>query len=274
MEEKTPDDKSSLFEKINKRAILPIVSAVLVLLSLIIPIPTLALDILIAVNLLFALTIIFSVVCTKKAADFSSLPTLLRLSTIFGLAVNIAAAMLILIKGADFDGRLIRFVSSIFFHSEEITDLIIGSAIFFIIIAINVLVIAKGATRIAEVACRFTLDSMQVKMMTIETEYGSGAINEEEALSRKMAVQKESDFLCTLDGAGKIITGYEKVKIFIIGAIIIGGVLIDTLLNGKSANEAILIYIPLAVGSGILFMIPSFLASTAAGIIVTREAMK
>ena len=267
MEEKTPDDRSQ-FEVIAGVTFLLIALAILLL--MIIPIPMLLLDILIAINIIFALIIFLIVLHARKASGFSLLPTILLVSTIFSMVLNTTATRLILTKGADFDGRLIRFISTVFFRSEEITDLIIGFAIFIVIIAIHTNVIAKVAFRVTEVARRFTIDSIPIKYMGIDIEYSSSSITEEEAQRRKTQIQKESNFYGSMDGAGKFITGYEKVKLYIIAVIIIGGILIGTLYNGKSVNEAIVTYIPLAVGSGILFLIPSLLVSIAMGITVTK----
>jgi len=265
-------DESSLAKKIYKPAILLIAPAVLIM--LIIPLPMLVLDILIAANVLFALTFLIVVLHTREASDFSLLPTLLIIATTFSIAVSVAVTRSILIGGAELDGRLIRFVSFLFSGSWNIVDVYIGFAIFIIVFALFSIVITKGATRVAEIAARFTLDGMPIRLMAIEAEYNSGEINEEEAALRKAALQKKIDFFGDLDGSVKFLSGSVKVNIIIIGVIVVGGILIDTLLNGKSVNEAIVTYIPLAAGGGIFFMIPPFLLSIAAGCIVTREVQE
>ena len=301
-------------KKFSLKGIIAKISPILIVLAivflLILPIPAPALDILIIVNLLFAVMVLNTAVRAEKAVDFSLLPTLLLIFTFFGLSLNVTAVRLILTKGADFNGVLIRFVSFIFAGSGGMIHLIIGSAIFIVITAINIFVIAKGAVRIAEVAAKYALDSMTVKFKSIETEYSYGAISKEEAALRKNVVQKESDFFGSLSGGCKFISGSEKCKLFIAVIIILGGILIHSfagfffldnfpdgkcdipgvffgtvffkdsipdssalgiLLNSEQIKEAVRIYVPLAIGSGILFMIPSFLLSLAVVIIVTKE---
>jgi len=266
-------DKSSVTERIAKPAVFLIIPVIIIL--LILPLPTLVLDILIAINILFALAILIAVLCIRKKSDFSLLPTLLLIAILFSTAVYLATARSILIRGAEYDGRLVRFVSFLFSGSGNIVDLYMGFAISIVIIAIFSIVITKGATRVAEVAARFALDSLPVKLMAIEAEYDSAAINEGEVALRKTAVQKESDFFEALDGSVKFISGNVKVNLIIICVIVFGGLLIAILHSGisfNSFNEVNVTYIPLAVGSGILFMLPPFLLSIAVGSLVTREA--
>jgi flagellar biosynthesis protein FlhA len=215
-----------------------------------------------ALNLIFALAILIAVLRTRKARDFASYPTMLLLSILFGLAVNIAAVRLILSKGPDFDCRLILAVSSLFTGSGNIR-LGICLGIFFVILGIQMIITAKGAARVAEVAARFALDSGPAKMTTIEAEYNSGAITEDEAAARKNAVQRESDFLCSMDGAAKFITGNDKVKLIVIGVSIIGGILIGTLLRAETISDALRTYVSLSIANGFFFMVHGFLLSFA-----------
>jgi len=165
----------------SKTSILIVSGTLLILVMLIFPLPTLMMDILIALNILFALTILIVVLHTREKSDFSLQPTLLLISIIFNMAVYITTGRLILTRGAEFDGRLIRLISFLFSGSGNIVYLYIGLVIFAVIFSIFLLVITKGATRIAEVAARFTLDTMQVNLMAIEAEYNSGKINKEYA---------------------------------------------------------------------------------------------
>ena len=290
--------------------IFPIMGVLAVLIFLLIPIPVPVLDFMIIVNLFFAVMVLSTAVRAEKAADFSLLPTILLIFTVFGLSLNISAVRLILTKGADFNGLLIRFVSFIFTGSGGMIHLIIGSAIFIVITAVNIFVITKGTVRIGEVAARFLLDTMHVKFMAIEAEYSSGAISKEEAALRKNVIQKESDFFGSLDGGCKFISGNEKCRLFITVITVLGGILIHSfagfffldnfpdgkcdipgvfigtvffkegipdssafgiLLNSEQIIDALRIYVPLAIGSGILFMIPSFLLSLTVAIIVTKK---
>jgi flagellar biosynthesis component FlhA len=304
------DEKFSLFGIIADFDFFPILIVLIIVILLIIPIPMPVLDFLIIVNLFFAVMVLITAVRAEKAADFSLLPTFMFIFTIFSLSLNISAVRLILTKGADFNGVLIRFVSFIFAGSEGTIHLIIGSAVFIVITAIHILVIAKRAVRIEKFADRFLIDTMQVKLMAIETGYDSGAISEEEAALRKKAVQNERYFFDTLNGGYKFISGSEKCRLFIAVIIILGGILIHSLagfffldnfpdgkcdipgvfigtvffkdgipdssalgilLNSEQIKEAVRIYVPLAIGSGILFMIPSFLLSLAVVNFITKE---
>jgi len=249
---------------------LPAILVIAVVLIILIPFPAMVLDILILLNLIKAFLILLIVLNTKKITDFSLFPTVLLMSTIFGLAINISSVRLILTKGADFDGLTIGLVSSIAAGSGEINSLIVGFAGFIVFAAVVVLVIAKGATRVSEVAACLSLDSMQSKMLAVETEYSSGSIIEEEARKRKTEIQKESDFYCAMDGAVKFISGNVKMTIFIITAIIAGGIAIDTLMHGIAIYDAAKTYIPLSIANGVLFLLPDFLVLLAAEIAVTR----
>ena len=243
------------------------IGTALVLVLLVIPIPALALDILLAVNLLFALTMLLIVFRTKKTTVFIYYPTMLLLSICFGLAVNLAATRLILIKGVNFDGMLINTLASLVTKFEN-TGLVMELVFFIVLNVIQMTVVVKGSTRIAEIAARFTLDALPAKQMTIEAEYNSGAITEEEAVARKNELQKEVDFYGTMDGSSKFISGNEKVRILIIAVSIIGGILIGVLYKDESIIAAIRIYIPLIISNGILCLIPSFLLSLTAGYVI------
>ncbi len=216
----------------------------LVLIMLIIPLPTLVLDILIAVNILFALIIIIVVLNSKKITDFTLLPTLLLELKVFSMTVSISITRLILTRGTEFDGRLIRFVSFLFTGSGNTIHLIIGLTILIFIIAISIIMNIKTTIRVAEVATQFNLD----------------------------AIQEKSDFFGTLDGFIKFPS--NKINLFIIAIIIVGGTLIDTLYKDIPVKTAIITYIPLAVGSGFFIMFPSFLLSIATGCIVAKWRKK
>jgi flagellar biosynthesis protein FlhA len=170
------------------------VGVVMVVAMLIIPLPTVLLDVLMAFNLIFSLMVLLTVLYVRKPTDFNLFPTVLLVVTVFGLALNISSTRLILTKGAAFDGRMIKAFSSFVVGSGGSEGLVVGFVIFIVIIAVQVVVITKGATRVAEVAARFTLDAMQVKIMTVEAELSSGAITEEDAQTRKREIQLESDF--------------------------------------------------------------------------------
>jgi len=250
----------------------PAVAVITTVVMLILPLPTFLLDALMALNLMFSLLVLLIVMYTKRPTEFSLFPTVLLMATVFSLALNISSTRLILTLGARFDGRMIRAFSTFVVGSGGSQGIVIGFIIFIVIIAVQAVVITKGATRVSEVAARFTLDSMQVKMMAVETEYSSGSITEEEAQKRKAQIQKESDFYGSMDGASKFISGNVKVGIFITVVNILGGIIIGVAMHGESIGLASSNYVSLAIGDGLLSQFPALLISTAMGIVVTRAA--
>jgi len=238
---------------------------------LFIPLPAFMVDILIAVNIVLTLILLIMILLTEDI--FSLFPTLVLILTIFNLAVNILANRLIMAKGAELDGWLIKNISS-FFAGLGKGGLIINFMIFILSIACECIVVVKGCTRVSEVACRFTLDAFQVKLMAIETEYSCGAITEEEAYEKKKEAQKELDFFGRLDGVSKIISGNERIKLIIIITCILGIIPIGVFLIGESINDVFKIYLPLIIGSGILCMIPSLILSLTIGINISRLVNK
>jgi len=245
-------------------------SAVAVVLMLIIPVPAILLDALLACNLTVAILILLIVLFTKKATDFSIFPTMLLVTTVFGLALNISTMRLILSKGVNFDVKMIRAFASFVVGTGGADGLVIGFIIFVVIIAVQAIVITKGATRIAEVAARFTLDGLPGKQMSIDAEYNSGSITEEEAIRRKQEVQREVDFYGQMDGASKFISGNVKAAILITVINFVGGFVIGMVLHHEDFNTAITTYTMLTIGDGLISQIPALLVSTATGIIVTR----
>jgi flagellar biosynthesis protein FlhA len=250
----------------------PAVVVISIVIMIILPMPTVLLDALMAINMVFSLLVLLIVLYTQKPTEFSLFPTVLLVATVFSLALNISSTKLILAQGANFNGRMIKAFSSFVVGTDGNKGIVIGLIIFIIIIAVQVVVITKGATRVSEVAARFTLDSMQVKFMAIETEYSSGSITEEEAQKRKAQIQKESDFYGSMDGASKFISGNVKVGIFIIVVEILGGIIIGMALHGEPMANAVNNYISLTIGDGLVTQLPALLISTAMGIVVTRAA--
>jgi flagellar biosynthesis protein FlhA len=245
-------------------------SAVAVVLMIIIPVPSILLDALLAFNLTVAILILLIVLFTKKATEFSIFPTMLLVTTVFGLALNISTMRLILSQGSKFNVKMIRAFASFVVGSGGADGLVIGFIIFIVIIAVQAIVITKGATRIAEVAARFTLDGLPGKQMSIDAEYNSGAITEEEAIKRKQEVQREVDFYGQMDGASKFISGNVKAAILITVINFVGGFIIGMVLHHEDFNTAITTYTLLTIGDGLISQIPALLVSTATGIIVTR----
>ncbi len=244
---------------------------IVVVLMLIIPLPTLLLDTMMALNLAINLLILLLVLFTRQSTDFSIFPTLLLVSTVFGLGINVSSTRLILTQGLNFNGRMVRAFSTFVIGATGNDGLVTGFIIFIIIIAVQAFVITKGSTRIAEVAARFTLDAMATKQMAVEAEYNSGAITEEEARRRKQEIQRESDFYGAMDGASKFISGNVKIGIFITVIDIIGGLILGMALRGEPFGQAIQTYAALTIGDGLLAQLPALFLSVATGIIVTRS---
>ncbi|MDR2343553.1 MAG: flagellar biosynthesis protein FlhA [Spirochaetaceae bacterium] len=255
----------------NKGDIFIAAGVVAAVMMMIIPMPTFLLDSLMAMNLIMGLLVLLIVLYTKKATDFSVFPTMLLILTVFGLALNISSTRLILAQGENFSGRMVRAFSSFVVGSGGREGLVIGFVIFIVLIAVQVVVITKGSTRIAEVAARFTLDKMPAKQMAVESEFNSGAISEEEMKRRKDEIEQESSFYGAMDGASKFISGNVKIGIFITIVNIIAGIIIGSALHGESVGQAVGTYIAFAIGDGLLSQFPSLLISTATGIIVTRS---
>ena len=247
------------------------VGVVVFVMMIVIPLPSFVLDALMALNLVLSLLVILIVLYTRHALDFSVFPTLLLILTVFGLALNISSTRLILVKGSNFDGRIVRAFGTFVVGTTGAEGYVIGLIIFIIIIIVQFLVITKGSTRVAEVAARFTLDALPGKQMAIEAEYNSGLLTEEEATKNKNQLQKEVDFYGAMDGASKFVSGNVKVGILITLVNIIGGMIVGVLLHAEGMDLAVDTYIPLAIGDGLVTQLPALLVSTSTGIIVTRS---
>jgi len=262
--------ENGVFE--NKADLFVAAGAIMVVMMLIIPLPTVLLDLLMAINLILNLLILLIVLYTRRAIDFSVFPTLLLVSTVFGLGLNVSSTRLILSQGTKFDGKMIKAFSSFVVGNKGGSEgLVIGFVIFIILIAVQAFVITKGSTRVAEVAARFTLDAMPTKNMAIEAEYNSGAITEEEARGRKREVQKEADFYGAMDGASKFVSGNVKIGIFITVINVVAGLIFGMIFRGEPFSLAISTYASLTIGDGLLSQLPSLFVSVATGLIVTRS---
>jgi len=243
---------------------------IVVVMMLIIPLPAVLLDTFMAINLVLSLLTILIVLYTRNALEFSVFPTLLLVVTVYGLALNVSSTRLILSLGTGFNGKIVRAFSEFVVGSSGTEGLVIGFIIFIIIVAVQFIVITKGATRVAEVAARFTLDALPGKQMAIEAEYNSGSITEEEATKRKMDLEREVDFYGAMDGASKFVQGNVRVGILITVINIVGGIIVGMTLHGEPFNVALSTYISLAIGDGLVTQFPALIVSTATGLIVTR----
>ncbi len=247
------------------------VGVIIVVMMLIIPLPEVVLDLLMTLNLVFSILIILIVLYMKHALEFSVFPTLLLLVTVFGLALNVSSTRLILSKGSEFGGKIVRAFGTFVVGAEGTEGYVIGFIIFAIIIAVQFIVITKGSTRVAEVAARFTLDAMPGKQMAIEAEYNSGLLTEEEAIKKKSNLQREVDFFGAMDGSSKFVSGNVKVGILITLINIVGGFIVGMTIHNESFALAINTYIPLTIGDGLVTQLPALLISVSTGIIVTRS---
>lgn len=237
---------------------------VLAILNLILPIPTGVLDFLLAVNIILAAIIMLNTIYLKTALDLSVFPTLIVVTTIFRLSLNVTATKLILSKGEA--GHVIRgfgkFVGG--------NNLVVGFVIFFIIMIVNFLVITKGSERVAEVAARFTLDAMPGKQMAIDADLNTGLINDAEAKERRRKIQREADFYGSMDGASKFVKNDAIAGIIITLINITGGIIIGVVMLGKGIGEALEAYTILTIGDGLVSQLPALMLSTATSFIVTR----
>jgi len=233
---------------------------------MIIPLPEGLLDVLIVTNVSIAMTMLLVSMYITEPLQFSSFPSILLLATLFRLGLNISASRLILLQGHA--GEVIASFGSFVVGGNYV----VGVVIFLILIVIQFVVITNGAGRVAEVAARFTLDSMPGKQMAIDADLNAGAIDEATARARRRAVQQEADFYGAMDGASKFVKGDAIAGVVIILVNIIGGLVIGVFQLGMPIGQALGNYTLLTVGDGLVSQIPAILISTATGIIVTRAA--
>lgn len=233
---------------------------------MIVPIPTLLLDILLTINISLAVVIVLVAMYNKEALDFSAFPSLLLITTLFRLALNVSSTRLILLEG--FAGDIIETFGRFVLGGNAV----VGFIIFLILVIIQFIVITRGAERVSEVAARFTLDAMPGKQMAIDADLNTGLITEEQARERRSKIQREADFYGAMDGASKFVKGDAIAGIIIVVINIVGGFIIGVLQRGLPLTDALSIYTILTVGDGLVSQIPALLISTATGITVTRAA--
>lgn len=238
---------------------------------LLFPIPTLLLDILLALNITISLVVLFVSLYIDKPLRFSSFPAILLITTLFRLSMNVATTRLVLLhgqEGTDSAGHVIQAFGEFVVGG----NFVVGGVIFILISIVNLKVITKGSGRIAEVAARFTLDAMPGKQMAIDSDMNSGLINESEAKLRRKELSMESEFYGAMDGAAKFVSGDAVAGIFILFINIIGGFLVGCLLKGMDWQQALKVYTILTIGDGLVSQIPSIIVSVASGLIVARAA--
>lgn len=241
-----------------------------ILMIMIIPLPSIVLDLFLSMNITIALLILVVSLYTVKAIDFSIFPSILLTTTLFRLSLNVASTRLILLHGDEGSGAAGTVIQS-FGQFVVGGNYVVGIVIFAILVLINFMVITKGAGRVAEVAARFTLDAMPGKQMAIDADLNAGLINENEARQRREEIAKEANFHGAMDGASKFVKG-DAIAAIIITLINIGaGFVIGVVQKGMPMAEAAANYTILTVGDGLVGQIPALIISTSAGLLVTRS---
>lgn len=239
---------------------------VVIVLFLVVPLPTYLLDFLLIVNIGLAIMILMITMNISEALEFSIFPSLLLVTTLFRLGLNVSSTRLILSNGG-YAGTVIKNFGQLITSG----NIVIGVVIFLILVLIQFIVITKGAERVSEVAARFTLDAMPGKQMAIDADLSTGLITEEEARERRYKIQKEADFYGAMDGATKIVKGDAIMSIVITLINFVGGILIGMLSGGSDFTTVLSTYSIATIGDGLVSQLPALMISTATGMIVTRS---
>ena len=234
------------------------------ILCLIIPVPLFLLDILFALNIALSMIILFNALFSKEPLDMSSFPTLLLLTTLFRLSLNVSSTRNILLHGEA--GNVVNTFGNFVGGG----NLVVGAIVFFVLVIMQLLVINKGSERVSEVTARFTLDAMPGKQMAIDADLNTGAITDEEAKERREKIQQESAFFGAMDGATKYVKGDATAGLIITVLNFVGGIAIGVVMNGLDFSSAIQTYSILTIGDGLVSQIPSLMISLSTGILVTK----
>ncbi len=258
---------SAAMRRLMPRAdMLAAVAVVLVVTMLVVPLPAALLDLLITLNIAVALTVVAATMYLGKALDFASFPSLLLLTTMFRLAINVSVTRLILTTGDA--GNVVKAFGEFVVGG----NVVVGLVIFLILVVIQFVVVTNGAGRVAEVGARFTLDAMPGKQMAIDADLNAGLITDEQARGRRKEIAQEADFYGAMDGASKFVKGDAMAALIITAINLVGGIIVGMLQRHLGFSEATHQYSLLTVGDGLAAQIPALLISVAAGIIVTRAA--
>jgi flagellar biosynthesis protein FlhA len=244
--------------------LLAAIAVVMVITMLVVPLPSALLDLLITLNISAALTIVVATMYLGKALDFASFPSLLLLTTMFRLAINVSVTRLILTTGDA--GSVVKAFGEFVVGG----NVVVGLVIFLILVVIQFVVVTNGAGRVAEVGARFTLDAMPGKQMAIDADLNAGLITDEQARNRRSEIAQEADFYGAMDGASKFVKGDAMAAVIITAINLIGGIVVGVAQHGLSFTEATHQFSLLTVGDGLAAQIPALLISVATGIIVTR----
>lgn len=256
---------------LGSRAIAAPLIIVLLLSMMILPLPAIALDVLFSFNIALSIMVLLIGLQTKKALDFIAFPTVLLVTTMLRLSLNVASTRVVLTEGhtgPDAAGKVIEA----FGHFLIGGNYTVGIVVFIILTIINFTVVTKGAGRIAEVGARFTLDAMPGKQMAIDADLNAGLIGEDEARKRRTEISQESEFYGAMDGASKYVRGDAVAGILVTIINIFGGLFVGMIQHGLAFDDAVKIYTLLAIGDGLVAQIPSLVISVAAGVVVSRVA--
>lgn len=253
--------------------VLMAVGVIGVILLLILPIPKFLLDLLLAFSLVSSVLILMTAVMMKRPLDFAIFPTVLLVSTLFRLGLNLASTRLILTHGQEGHASAGQVIAA-FGELMMGGNFIIGVIIFAIILVVNFVVITKGSTRIAEVSARFTLDSMPGKQMAIDADLSSGLITEDQAKLRRKELEQESTFFGAMDGASKFVRGDAVAGLIITFINAIGGILIGVVSHGMPVGDAANTYVQLTIGDGLVTQVPAIIISIAAGFLVSKAGVE
>jgi len=259
-------------ENLLRNADLMVAAALMgILMVMIMPLPAVLMDLALTLSITISLMILLVAVYTEKSLEFSVFPSLLLITTLFRLSLNVASTRLILTgghKGASSAGQVIKAFGDFVIGNNYV----IGLIVFIILVVINFVVITKGSGRVAEVAARFTLDALPGKQMSIDADLNAGLITEEDARNRRKEIESEADFYGAMDGASKFVRGDAIAGIVITIVNILGGLLVGVLQKDMTLANAAQNYTMLTVGDGLVSQIPALIISTAAGIVVTRSS--
>ncbi len=242
---------------------------VMMLGMMVLPLPPFVLDLLFTFNIALAITVMMVSAQMVKALDFAALPTVLLVTTLLRLSLNVASTRVVLMEGHTGTGAAGKVIEA-FGHFLIGGNFAVGLIVFAILVVINFVVVTKGAERIAEVGARFTLDAMPGKQMAIDADLNAGLIDEKEARRRRAEVGEEADFFGSMDGASKFVRGDAIAGLLILFITMIGGFIIGMSMHGMDASAAAQAYVLLAVGDALVAQIPALLISVASAMVVSR----
>ncbi len=260
---------NAVFSRANARQLAAPLLIVMIMAMMVLPLPPIALDVLFTFNIALSVMVLLVALYTMNPLDFSVFPTVLLVTTLLRLSLNVASTRVVLLEGhtgPDAAGKVIEA----FGHFLVGGNYAVGLVVFVILVVINFVVITKGAGRIAEVSARFTLDAMPGKQMSIDADLNAGLIGEEQARKRRNAIAQEADFFGSMDGASKFVRGDAVAGILILFINVIGGLIVGVVQHDMDLGLAAKNYTLLTVGDGLVAQIPALIISTAAGLVVSR----